>query len=102
MTGEWPPSKTTLDHRHGDRLDNRWKQLRLATPSQQVCNRGLQSNNTSGHKGVYFDPREAVWCAYIQLGGVRREYRRCETLAEAVAARREMEERYHGEFRRAA
>lgn len=41
-----------IDHLDRDRLNNRRSNLRVATRLENVLNRGLQKNNTSGHKGV--------------------------------------------------
>lgn len=63
--GQWPAR--LIDHRHtsaaGDHLDN----LREATPSQNQANRGIQTNNTSGAKGVTFVPSRRKWVAHIMI-----------------------------------
>jgi len=50
VTGEWPPHQ--IDHRDLDRSNNRWTNLRSATPSQNVANRRAMANNKLGIKGV--------------------------------------------------
>jgi hypothetical protein len=46
----------TVDHvTHGDGLDNRRKNLRFATRSEQNINQRTRISNTSGAKGVHFD-----------------------------------------------
>src|ERR1700726_3642325 len=50
MTGRW--GRATIDHRDGNPANNRWKNLRVATPSQNNANRRRPRNNTSGFKGV--------------------------------------------------
>lgn len=41
-----------VDHINHDTLDNRRENLRLATIHQNMQNRGMSTNNTSGYKGV--------------------------------------------------
>jgi hypothetical protein len=50
MTGKSP--QAFIDHINGEKTDNRWKNLREATASQNQCNRGKQLNNNSGYKGI--------------------------------------------------
>ncbi len=54
-----------LDHINGVRDDNRIENLRPATRSDNLCNRGMYSNNTSGVKGVTWDKRSNQWQARI-------------------------------------
>ena len=46
------PKDRMLDHKNTNTLDNRMKNLRLATQGQNLMNRGKQKNNKSGYKGV--------------------------------------------------
>lgn len=90
--GEW------CDHINRDPLDNRRENLRVATPSQNSCNHGLQSNNTSGYKGVSWSTERQKWEAYIKLNRKRISLGRHKTLRAAVLAYNEAAARLHGEF----
>lgn len=96
MTGEWP--KSEIDHVNGNRLDNRFCNLRLATRSQQGQNGGKRRNNKSGRIGVCFDESRRLWKAAIMLNGKTVKQKRFQTLAEAVAYREMLEKRYFNEF----
>ena len=50
MTGRW--CRPVIDHRDGDATNNRWTNLRRATPSQNTANGRRPPTNTSGYKGV--------------------------------------------------
>lgn len=50
MTGEWP--KNHIDHKNLSKVDNRWINLREATPSENKANSKIRPDNTSGFKGV--------------------------------------------------
>ena len=56
-----------IDHRDGDRANNRWDNLRCATRSENNANRALQRNNCSGFKGVSL--KSGKWRARIRKHG---------------------------------
>ena len=60
-------TRLLVDHKNGDRLDNRRGNLRLATSSQNGANVGKLNTNTSGFKGVV--PHGDRFRAYIHLRG---------------------------------
>lgn len=72
-----------VDHINGNGLDNRRENLRLATHSQNGMNRGKQSNNTSGFKGVSLERKTGKWVAHISRNG---EYIRLGTFADRIQA----------------
>src|SRR3569623_1263526 len=65
MTGVWPANH--IDHKNGKRHDNRWNNLRSATNAENLLNRGMNRNNTSGFKGVSFDKRVGKYSAYLTV-----------------------------------
>lgn len=51
MTGRFPAKE--IDHKNGDKADNRWVNLREATSAQNKWNIKKKKHNTSGYKGVH-------------------------------------------------
>lgn len=93
---EWPYGE--IDHINGDRSDNRIENLRIATPSENRCNRGKQSNNTSGYKGVYFNKRNNSWYAEIRKSGTKKYLGSAKTPEEAYKFYTANLETHHGVF----
>lgn len=94
VTGEWPSD--AIDHRNGLRADNRWENLRIATPAQNQQNRGLQSNNKSGHIGVSRASRAGeYWRAGIRVAGQSLNLGDFRTVEEAGAAYRAAKAELH-------
>ena len=100
MTGEMPDG--SVDHINGDRADNRWMNLRLASRSENACNSRLSSRNTSGKKGVSWYAPGAKWRATIQKNGKCHSLGYFDTVDQAEAARISAAEKLHGEFARAS
>lgn len=85
MTGELPPDD--VDHINGDRADNRWCNLRLATRGENLQNlRGPMSNSTSGLLGVCWDKRKKKWRAQIYVNRVHHHLGYFQDKQEAHAA----------------
>lgn len=63
------PEGSRIDHVNGDKLDNRRRNLRFATRSQNAMNKGKPKNNTSGFKGVSWYKKAKKWCARIKVNG---------------------------------
>lgn len=96
MTGSWP--ERDLDHINGDRTDNRFANLREATRSQNLMNTGVKRSNKSGVVGVHFCSERMKWVAQIKIGRRTTCLGRFDQFADAVAARKEAEKSYYGEF----
>lgn len=52
MTGAWPESR--IDHRNLNGIDNRWGNLRQATPTQNMANARGRRKSSTLPKGVYY------------------------------------------------
>lgn len=68
MTGAWPDHD--VDHINGDRLDNRWINMRPASRKENMHNRGrANKNNKSGLLGVSWSKQKSKWIAQIMADG---------------------------------
>ena len=63
------PEIDIVDHRDGNGLDNRKKNLRDGSDGVNQNNQALHNNNTSGTNGVYFNKRDKGWCARWRENG---------------------------------
>ena len=91
------PKGMTVDHINHDTLDNRRSNLRLATYSENLKNRGKSKANTSGFTGVGI--HKGKYRACIQKNGKQISLGHFETIKEAVNVRKLAEEQLYGEFR---
>lgn len=58
-----------VDHIDHNGLNNQRSNLRLASRSQNMMNRSLQSNNKSGFKGVSIHKKSGKWVARAKVEG---------------------------------
>lgn len=61
------PEGWVVDHKNGDRLDNRRNNLRPCTHWQNILNQKKPKNNSSGYKGVWYDKQYGVYRAEIKI-----------------------------------
>lgn len=67
VNGRWP--KDEVDHRFGERSDNRPGEIREATRAEQCQNMKTRSDNKSGFTGVCWHPKTKKWRARIKVNG---------------------------------
>ena len=95
MTGRWPVHQ--IDHINGDSTDDRWENLREATPTQNAWNHHRRSKKSTLPMGVRSNPsgrfsaRIAVNKRMVQVGTF-------DTPEQAGAAYLEARRQYYGQF----
>lgn len=63
------PGPRQVDHKDTNPRNDRIRNLRLATPSQNMFNQKLSKANTSGYKGVYYQKSRGKFVANIKING---------------------------------
>jgi len=99
VTGAWPDGH--LDHADLNRSNNRWVNLRLATPAQNMANRKAHADNVSGLKGVHF-MAPGQWRARIYRNGKNHHLGVFRNPQDAASAYAVAAKSHDGEFARAA
>jgi len=97
-TGTHVPLEIEVDHIDRDPWNNKWNNLRLATSTQNLHNRGTNRNNASGFKGVCYDKARKSWEAYIWKDWKKIHLGRHASPEEAHQAFKEAALRLRGEF----
>lgn len=95
MTGEWPAHE--VDHIDGDRSNNAWNNLRMATANTNGWNKRVMKTNRSGIKGLTQHPETGRWQARFEADG-KVWSAMFATKEEAEAEMRKKREEVHGEF----
>lgn len=86
-----------VDHINHNLLDNRKKNLRLASSKEQKFNTKLRVDNKSGHRGIYWDKERSKWHVNIKNGD-KRIRKRFDDFDEAVKFVDGIFEKWHKEF----
>lgn len=94
-TGEDP--EEFIDHKDGDRDNNRFKNLRKASNSQNQAN-ATWSTNTSGIKGVTWQKKRNKWFVKITVDGQAINLGRYDDIRDAAKAYRRAAIAVWGEF----
>lgn len=88
-----------VDHKDGDSLNNKFSNLRRATPSQNSCNRPIPKNNKSGCKGVWWSNDVHMWRVAITINKRTINLGCFIDFETACEIRKEAEIKYHSYFR---
>jgi hypothetical protein len=95
MRGHWPEG--VIDHIDRDPFNDRWANLRPASPAEDQANKGIPRNSVTGVKGVWFDARRRSWAGQVISRGkvFKRHFSMIDDAARYV---RETREKLHGGF----
>lgn len=96
--GQWPEGE--IDHINGVKSDNRIVNLRSASRLENAKNKGRQSNNTSGFKGVSLHTQTQKWTARIMVSKKSISLGLFDDPESAYAAYCRANIKFHGEFGR--
>ena len=95
-TGAWPTAD--IDHEDRDSLNDRVKNLRLATDSQNLANARKRNDNKSGFKGVSWDKKAQRWRAAICVNQLQIHLGYFDTAEEGNAAYIKAAVQHFGQF----
>lgn len=98
MTGELPIKQ--MDHINGIKDDNRWYNLREASPSENSCNKPVRPDSGTGIKGVAYYKETNRYHVQITVNGKQQRFGCYEGLELAELVAREVRNKYHGDFAR--
>lgn len=96
MTSVWP--EFFIDHKDNNRSNNEWSNLRQATKSENNHNRVLNSNNSTGVKGVTQLRDSGKYVAVIKHNNITYRVGTFKTLDSAAEAIRLKREQLHDNF----
>lgn len=89
-----------VDHEDMDKTNNKIKNLRQATQSQNQHNKPMQKNNSTGFKGVCYDKRNKKFKSSISVCGKPLSLGYYKTPEEAHEAYKQAAIKHFGEFAR--
>ena len=83
--------KKQIDHKNGQKSDNRISNLRELTPVENGQNAKKRKNNKTGITGVFFNKKDKKWWAYIRANDHLHHLGRYEDVWDAICARKSAE-----------
>ena len=89
-----------IDHIDCNKSNNKVKNLRVATKSQNQCNKAITSSNKSGVKNVSWSKYREEWVVQISINGKKKFIGRYKDLELADLVATEARDKYHKEFAR--
>lgn len=92
------PEDMVVDHLDHNRFNNQKSNLRICIQNNNMKNRKLNINNTSGYKGVILEKRTGKWVATIQANKRGKYLGSFETPEDAAKAYDTAAKELHGEF----
>lgn len=88
----------SVDHINGNPMDNRRANLRLCSHAENMQNRRIHRNNSTGFKGVWFDARRGTFRAQVSAFGKKHCLGSFTSAQEAAQAYLAKAAELHGEF----
>mgnify|MGYP000246947637 CR=1 FL=1 len=87
-----------IDHVDGCSLNNQKNNLRMCTHAENMRNKKLPINNTSGFKGVYWHKHTKKWMGFIRINTKQLHLGLFSNAIDGAKAYNEAAIKYHGEF----
>jgi len=87
-----------IDHIDQNKTNNKIENLREASQSENLTNRGLNKTNTTGYKGVSFVHKTNKYIAHICKDNIKEHLGTFNTAKEAAEAYDKRAEEIHGKF----
>lgn len=94
------PKGMEIDHEDNNGLNNQKSNLRVATHWQNLANRALQKNNTSGYRGVSWSKQANKWWAQIYVNSRTIHLGLFDDIKDAARAYNKAAIERYGEFAR--
>ena len=93
-----PDDGVLIDHKNRNGLDNRKCNLRICSLNDNLKNKKIYSNNTSGYKGVGWHKRDKTWLARIKVNKKYIHLGCFKDPKDAAVAYNNAASKYFGEF----
>lgn len=93
-----PINDLEVDHINGNPSDNRKQNLRICSHSENLMNKRMMKNNTSGIVGVCWDKLTKKWVVYISINKKLKHLGRFQDKQKAINIRKQAEQKYYGKF----